>query len=173
MTATSQPAAPGASTVLANIEAALSADWAKFVAFIGQAEQDIATFLSKVASGAEIAIEDIETAAQYVAGHLSTITATTAALTSAAAVIAPGNADVAKVLTDLQTGANDVAALSNSLTTGSTAGANATVTTAVTAVTAVQTLATLAAQASSALSQLTAASPSATQVVSQPTPPQG
>ena len=81
---------------LAGIEAALSADWTKFVAFVQQAESATASFLSAVATGAEIAIADIEAVASYVAGKLGTITATTAALSTAAAAIAPGNVTVQK-----------------------------------------------------------------------------
>lgn len=158
---------------LAGIKAALSADWTKFIAFVEQAETATASFLSAVATGAEVAIADIEAVASYIAGKLGTITATTAALSTAAQAIAPGNVTVQKVIADLQTGANDVAALHNSLTSGSTAGDPAVVTTAVNAVNAVNILAGLAAQASSALAQATVDSPAATQAVSAPTPNEG
>ena len=162
-----------APTVTTGIQAALTADWAKFVAFIEVAEQDAASFLSDVATGAEIAIEDIEAAASYVAGKLSTITATTTALAGAAAIIAPGNVTVQKVIADLQTGANDVAALSNALTTGTSTGDPAVVTKAVSTINAVNTLAGIAAQASSSLALLANQSATATQAVSQPTPNEG
>lgn len=153
--------------------ATLSADWQKVVAIFQQGEQDVAKFLTAVATGAEVLIEDVEAVADYVAAHLGIITSTLSTLSTVASVVAPGNITVQKVLTDLQTAANDTATLSTSLASGTTTGDPAVVTTAVTAINSVNTLAGIAAQAGAALSQIAAASPNATQSVSQPTPNAG
>ena len=158
---------------LATLEATIETDWAKVVSFLKVAEGDVISFLGKVASGAEILVEDIEAAAQYVIANLSTINATVATVASAANVIAPGNATVAKVVADLQTGVNDVGLLAQSLQTGNTTGDPAVVTTAVNAVAAVKQLGSLASTASGTLAQLANASTTATQSVSPPTPNEG
>lgn len=157
-------------TTLQDIEIALSADWQKAVAFFKTAEQDVATFLSKVATGAELLVSDIEAAAQYVVGHLSVINTTVATISAAASTIAPGNATVAKVVSDLQTAASDTASLAQGIVSGSTANSSTAVTDTVAAINSVQTLAGLASQASASLSQLANASPTATQSVSPATP---
>ena len=150
-----------------------SAEWAKIVSFFTAAEGDIGSFLTDVATGAEIVIEDIESVGEYVAAHLGIITSTIATVGTLANTVAPNNVSVQKVMADLQTGANDVAALSNSLTSGASANDPAVVTTAVTAINAVKTLSGLASQAGATLSQLAGATPAATQSVSPPTPNQG
>jgi ABC-type transporter Mla subunit MlaD len=147
--------------------------WSDVVAFFQNAEADVAKFLGDVASGAEILIEDIEDVAAYVEAHLGIITSTITTLGTLANTVAPNNATVTKVLTDLQTAATDTATLSASLSSGSTAGDPAVVTTAVTAINSVNTLAGIAAQASTALGQIVAATPTATQAISQPTPNEG
>lgn len=151
----------------------LSADWQKAVAIFQDGEQAFTIFLSKAASGAEIFIEDIEEIGQWTEAHLGVITTTISALSAAAAVVAPGNATVTKVIADLQISANDVAQLSSSLASGSTAGDAPAVTTAVTTIGAVQTLAQLAAQAGASLATLTNAAPTATTTVSPPTSAEG
>lgn len=156
-------------TTLTDIESALSADWQKAVAFFQGAEANIATFLSKVASGAEILIADVEEAAQYVIGHLSVINATVAGVSAAVAAVAPGNPIAQKVVTDLQTAASDTAQLAQGIVAGQSSAQSVTAT--LTAINSVQQLAGLAASASASISQLTSASPTATQVVSPPTPP--
>lgn len=159
---------------LSQIEATLSADWQAFIAFINQAELDVVAFLTKVADGAEVVIADIEGAASYVAGHLSTINGTIAAVGTLANTVAPNNPVVSKVLNDLTTGAQDVADLHNALTSGSSANDPAIVTTAVTAINAVQQLSQLVSNASGTLTTLVQNSPTATQAVtataSPPTP---
>ena len=158
-------------SVFQEIEAQLSAEWAGAASFLKAAEADVGAFLSKVASGAEIVITDIESIGQYVAGHLTVINSAISSLSSVAAVVAPNNATVAKAVADLSTAATDVAALSNSLTSGTTSGDPAVVTTAVSAIGAVQQLAQLASTAGNSLTALAAASPTATQAVSPVTPP--
>lgn len=156
--------------ILSEIEAALSADAQKVVAFVEQVEQVFATFLTNVATGIPVVIDDIISVGQAINSKLSTITATLSAFSSVAAAVAPNDTAVQKMLSDLQTGAEDVAAVANSLTSGSTSGDNSLVSTAVTTIGAVSNLATLAGQAGAALASLANASPTATQVVSQTTP---
>lgn len=151
--------------VLQQIESTLSSDWQKFVAFIQIAEQEVAAFLTKVAAGEQIIVADIEAAAGYVAGHLSTINAAISAAGELANAVAPGNAAVAKVLTDLTTGAQDVADLHNALTNGSSPSDPTIVTQAVTAISSAQNLAQLVANASATLTALVQNSPSATEAV--------
>ena len=158
--------------VFQQIEASLSADWQNAASFINEAEAFFGTFLTKVAQGAEIVIADIESVGQYVAGHLTVINSGIAALGSVVSVVAPNNVTAQKVIDDLNTGAADVAALSNSLSSGSTAGDDQIVTSAVTAIGAVKQLAQLANNAGSLLTTLAANSPTATQTVTAaPTPP--
>jgi hypothetical protein len=171
-------AAPAATPVstpsfIQNLEATLSADWQAAASFITEAEQFFGSFLTNVAAGAEVLITDIEAIGQYVAGHLTQITAVIDVFSTAAAAIAPGNAMAQKVIDDLNTGAQDVALLSNSLTSGSTTGDPTIVTQAVTAVGAVKQLAQLANAAGNMLTTLAANSPTATTAVSAPTPPAG
>lgn len=154
-------------TTLTNIEASLSADWQKAVSFFQVAEQGVATFLSKVATGAEILVEDIQAVAQYVTAHLGIINTTVSAISLAAQTIAPNNASVAKVISDLQTGTTDVANLAAAVTAGAApSGSSTVVQDAVTTVNAVKTLSSLASQASATLATLTASSPTATTAVS-------
>jgi hypothetical protein len=145
----------------------------KVISFFEAAFQDVGAFLTKVSQGAEVAIEDIESIAAYVDAHLGVINASISTLAATATAVAPNNATVQKMITDLQTATNDVAAVSTSLSSGSTAGQPTAVTTAVSAIKAVQQLAGLAGQAGSAISDIVAASPTATQAVSQPTPNEG
>jgi hypothetical protein len=172
-TATAAAAAPAAPNVFAQIEATLSADWANAVTFFQQGETAVGAFLSKVAAGAEVVIADIEAVGQYVAAHLGLITTGISALSTVAATVAPNNVTVAKAIADLSTSANDVAALSTALSTGSSAGDPAAVTTAVTAINAVKQLSGLVSQAGTTLTTLTANAPNATQTVSPATPAQG
>jgi hypothetical protein len=157
---------------LASIEAGLATDWSKVVAFLSQAEAGAMNFLQTVATGGPILVADIEGIASAIAGKLGIVNATIAAVGAVATSIAPGNANVAKVIADLQAGANDVAALHASLTSGDTTGDDKVVATAVATVNAVNQVSVLAAQAAAILAQATAAAPAATQAVSQPTPPQ-
>ena len=114
-------------------------------------------------------IADIEAVGQYVAAHLGLITSGIATLSTLASAVAPNNASVAKAINDLSTGAQDVAALSNALSSGSSAGDSAVVTTAVTAINAAKQLSGLVAQAGTTLTTLTANSATATQTVTQGT----
>lgn len=157
--------------VLSQIEATLSADWQKFVAFIDLVEQDAVDFLSKVVAGEQVLIADIESAASYVAGNLSTINTGINAVGSLAAVVAPNNPTISKVLTDLSTGAQDVADLHNALTSGSSASDPAIVTKAVTAINAVKQLNQLVSNVSGTLTTLVQNSPTATQAVTAGSPP--
>jgi hypothetical protein len=159
-------------TTLTDFENALANDWQKVIAFIGTAEHGTMAFLSKVATGVPVLIEDIESIADFVAGKLGVINSTIAAVGAVADTIAPNNPTVAKVVGDLQTGATDVAAMSAALSGGSSSGDDKAVTTAVTAINAVNSLSVLAGQAAALLAQAAAAAPAATQVVSPPTPPQ-
>ena len=167
------PATPATPSFIQNLEATLSAEWQGTANFITEAEQFFGSFLTKVSAGAEILIADVESIGQYVAGHLTQITAVIGVFSTAAAAIAPGNAIAQKVIDDLNAGAQDVALLSNSLTSGSTAGDPTIVTQAVTAVGAVKQLAQLANAAGNMLTTLAANSPTATTAVSTPTPPTG
>ena len=126
-----------------------------------------------MAAGAEVLITDIEQVGQYVAGHLTQITAGISVLSGAVTAIAPGNATAAKVIADLNTSAQDVALLSNSLSSGSTAGDPTIVTQAVTAIGAVKQLAQIANNAGALITTLAASSPTATTTVSAPTPAAG
>ena len=175
MTDTTQAAAtpapaPATSNILKQIENALSSDWAKVSSVFQEAEQFAADFLGKVASGAEILIADIESAASYIAGNLTVINAGITSAASLANVIAPNNATVQKAVADLQTTAQDVADLHTALTTGSSSGDPAIVTSAVTAINAVNQLSTLATSVSQSLGTLAANSPTATQAVTAAAP---
>lgn len=160
-------------SLLQQIETTLSNDWQNAASFLSEAEAFFGSFLTKVAAGAEIVISDIEAVGQYVAGHLSVITAGIDTFGTAVSAIAPNNAMAAKVIDDLKTGASDVAALSNSLASGSTSGDPAIVTSAVTAIGAVKQLAQIANNAGSLLTTLAANSPTATQTVTAASPPTG
>ena len=158
---------------IASIEATLSADWQKVVSGVQAGELFLMNMLQTIAAGGQILITDIEDISQYIGAHLGILNSTVAAIGTAAAVIAPGNANVAKVLADLQTGADDVAQLTTAINTGATTGDSTVVTTALTAINAIKTTSALASQAAAALAQLTVAMPSATQAISQPTPNPG
>ncbi len=172
-TASAAAAAPAAPSFLATLEATLETDWQKVVAFLKTAELNAQAFLQDVANGVEIGIERIQAMGQYVTANLSTINATVTAVAATATAIAPNNASVAKVVSDLQTGSNDVAQLAQALQSGSSAGDAPLVTSAVNAIAAVKQLGSLASTASGMLAQLTAQSPTATQAVSAPTPNEG
>jgi hypothetical protein len=150
------------SNVFATIQATLSEDAQKAIAFLKGAETSVAAFLSKVASGATILVEDVEAVAEWVGAHISIINSTLATLGTVAAVVAPGNATVAKTLSDLNEAANDVAGLSTALSTGSTAGQPSAVSTAVTAINAVNQLSALASAASQTLTTLASNTAAAT-----------
>jgi hypothetical protein len=169
----STPAAsttPAAQNVLQQIETSLSAEWQGAANFLSEAEAFFGNFLTKVAAGGEILISEIESVGQYVAGHLTAITAGIGVLGAAVNSVAPGNVTAQKVIDDLNLGAADVAALSNSLTSGSTVGDDSVVASAVTAIGAVKQLSQLSASAGKLLTDLTNNSPTATQVVSPATP---
>ena len=172
--ATAAPATPTAApSFIQTLETKLSAEWQGAAAFLTEAEQFFGSFLTKVAAGAEIVISDIEAVGQYVAGHLTSITAGISVLSTAVTAIAPNNATAAKVIADLTTSANDVALLSNSLSSGSTAGDPAIVTQAVTAIGAVKQLAQIASSAGSVITTLAANSPTATEAVTAASPGTG
>ena len=162
-----------APTFLQTLETQLSADWQSAANFLSEAEAFFGSFLTKVAAGAEILITDVEAVGQYVAGHLTAINSGIVVLGTAVNAIAPNNVTAQKVLADLNQGAADVAALSNSLASGTTSGDDQLVTSAVTAIGAVKQLAQLSNSAGNLLTTLTANSPTATAVVSTPTPPAG
>jgi hypothetical protein len=170
VTAVAVPAAP---SFIQNLETSLSSEWSSAAAFLTQAEQVFGSFLTKVAAGAEVLITDIEAVGQYVAGHLTQITAGISVLSGVVTAIAPNSTAAAKVIADLTTSANDVALLSNALTVGSAASDPTIVTQAVTAIGAVKQLAQIAGNAGSVLTNIAAASPTATQAVSTPTPAAG
>lgn len=142
----------------------------KILAWFQTAEQDVGNFLVKVAQGAEVVISEIESIASYVETHLGIIQTGIAAVTTVAAGVAPGNPTVQKVLDDLNTGFNDVAALSQGLNGGSTANDPAIVTTAVNTINAVKQLNVLVSQAGSQLTTLVANQPGATQAVTPASP---
>lgn len=167
MTSTTTP------NIFEQIAATLEADAQLAVTWFQEGEQELGAFLSKVASGAQIVIADIEAVGQYIAAHLGVITSGIASLSTVAAAVAPNNVSVQKVLADLNTGAQDVAALSSALSSGSTAGDSTVVTTAVTAINAVKQLSGLVAQAGTTLTTLTANSATATQALSQTTAGEG
>ena len=159
------PTTPPPANLLTQIEATLSADWQNAANFLSEAEAFFGTFLTRVAAGAEVLIADIEQAGQYVAGHLTVINTSIQAMSSLVTTVAPGNVTAQKVIDDLNTGAQDVAALSNALTSGSAASDPAIVTSAVTAIGAVKQLAQIANNAGSMLTGLANSSPTATQAV--------
>jgi len=165
MTDTSTP------NIFQQIEAALSADWQKVTAVFQQAEAFAADFLGKVSAGAEILIQDIEGAASYVAGNLTTIQAGISAAGALANTVAPNNTTVQKAVADLNTAASDVADLHAALTSGSSSNDPEIVTKAVTAINAVNQLSQIASAVSSSLGTLAANSPTATSAVTAAAPP--
>lgn len=162
-----QQAAPN---IFQQIENTLSADWAKVTAIFQEAEAFAADFLGKVAAGAEIVIADIEKAASYVAGNLTVINAQLGAVGALASVVAPNNATVQKVLSDVSTAVQDVADLHNALTSGSSSGDPTIVTQAVTAINSVNQIAQAVTGLSTTLGTLAANSSSATEAVTQGAP---
>jgi hypothetical protein len=141
---------------------------------VNHVEQKIAGYLSDFAAGGAILVTYAQEVAGAVLSKLSLINATAATLTTAAAAIAPGNTEVQKLSADLQNGINDAAAVAQGVVSSTApAGSSTVVTDTVTAINAASTLAGLAGTLSASLSQLAAASPTATQVTSAPTPNEG
>ena len=172
--ATAAPA-PAAPNLFSQIESTLEADAQIAVNWLKNANANIAALLTKVATGAEVFIADIEAGAQWVAAHVTLINGTLSGLSAVAASVGTNNPAVAsqaqKMLADLQTATNDVAGVSQSLTTGNAASQPGAVTTAVAAINAVNQLAGLASQAAQALGNNVAASSSSTQTATPQSPP--
>jgi hypothetical protein len=157
-------------SALQSFESVIAADFAGAVSFFQTAFQDVGAFLSKVASGAEVVITDIESMASYIGAHLGVIQASIASFGALAGVVAPGNATVSKVIADLNTGAADVAALSNALSNGSSASDPTVVTSTVTAIHAVQQLSQIVSNAGATLTAMAMNSPTATQAITAASP---
>jgi hypothetical protein len=148
--------------IFQEIEAKLESEAAAAVAWFKGGNANFAALLTKVASGAEVFVEDIETVGQWFAAHLTLINSLVSGLSTVAAVLPSSEAASAqKMISDLQTAANDVAAVSTSLASG-TAGQPGAVTTAVTALNAVNQLSQLATAAAQSLGTSAINSPSAT-----------
>ena len=94
--------------IFQQIAATLESDAQLAVTWFQEGEAELGAFLTKVAAGAEIGIADIEAVGQYVAAHLGVITSGISALSTLASTVAPNNVSVAKVISDLNTGAQDV-----------------------------------------------------------------
>jgi len=166
------PAPTSLQTFFADLEAKLSADAQKAVAFLKQLAQAEASILAKAGSGLPIIISEFETLLQSINTKLPVINASIGAVKAEAATAAPNNTALQKLISDVEQGVNDAAEVSTALSSGSAAGDNTVVTTAVATVTAVNSLAALASQASAMLGQASVDSPNATQAVSPASPPE-
>lgn len=168
MTSTDTTATAATSTLatdLAKIEAKLSADWQGAIAFLKAEDANAVAFVAGVTAGVEKGIDDVIAIGQYIGGKLSIINAATTALAAAD----PNNATLQKVASDIQNGSADLAALSQSLTSGSTAGDNAIVTSTANGIGSLQQLTSLLSGAVGAMATAAANSATATQTVTQGT----
>lgn len=180
-TATTNPAATIAAgsttntgTILSNFVATLEADEQKAVAWVENAEQKMAQYLTAFAQGLQLALADAQAAASAVLSKLSLIQAAESTITAAIQTVAPNNATAQKLSADIQAGVNDAAALAQGVVSSTApAGSSTVVTDTVTAINAAGTLAGLAGTLSATLSQLATQSPTATQTTSAPTPNEG
>ena len=173
-TDTTTTAAASSTNIVTEIQNALDAEFAKVVTFFQGITQKEIAFLTALAQGVEVGIADIQAIAQGSLSKLSIAGTVVNEATAAAAIIAPGNASVTKVLSDLQTGVADATAMATAISSNTApAGSGPVVSDAVNVLNAANTLSQLASQVSATLGTLAAASPAAAQVTSPPTPNEG
>jgi hypothetical protein len=171
---TTTAASTSSTNIVTEIQNALEADFQKVVTFFQGITQKEIAFLTALAQGVEVGIADIQAIAQGALSKLGIAGTIVNEATTAAAIIAPGNASVTKVLSDISTGITDATALATAVSTNTApAGSGTVVTDAVNVLNAANTLSQLASQVSATLGQLAQQSPTAAQVTSPPTPNEG
>src|SRR6185437_8715473 len=132
------------------IKATLTADGAAAVTWFENAYNNFGTVLTKIASGAEMLIEDIVSVAEGVNAHVGLANAALSAASGlVTALPVSDQAAAQKALSSVSAATNDVALLGAALKSGNAAGDPQIVQTANSAITAAQTLVQTAMQASS------------------------